>query len=78
MIAADVRKVFRKRPFRPLEIVLSSGERFRCLSPEMTIGETMMAVLDDDGGIALLDVAAITSIRHVRQARRSKGASKAT
>lgn len=41
-----IKKVFARRPFRPLELVLDNGERFVVAHPELVLlGKTMIALM---------------------------------
>ncbi|MCR4314752.1 MAG: hypothetical protein NUW37_00235 [Planctomycetes bacterium] len=72
MKADDLRKAFRTKPYRPLDIVMNSGDRYRCPSPEIVIGESLVAVLESDGRIALLDLESIAAVEQSKRKTRGQ------
>ena len=62
-----LRVPFRARPFRPFEIVTSSGRSYRVPGPEtMAIDpeESVILIMPGGGEVAMIDVASVTEITY--------------
>ena len=63
MKPSAIRATLRKRPFRPLELVLDNGERIRVATPEILVGDDWIATMDKHGGLILIAPEAVSLIR---------------
>jgi len=75
----DVDEFAARRPFKPFEVRLVDGQRFRFTKVEQFIvGRSIIAALSRDGNVIHISIALISTVRPVgsngkRQSRRASG-----
>lgn len=67
MKTATIRTLVAHRPFRPLEVCLNNGDRYRIGSPEILLTDTDLVALDSDGDFVWVDTDAVAAIKPLRR-----------
>ncbi|MGH7454122.1 MAG: hypothetical protein ACRENG_22405 [bacterium] len=62
MNVEEIRKVVRRRPFKPFVFHLENGEKNVVKHPEIAIGNELIMTVDENGKSVLIAPEAVTSI----------------
>ncbi len=58
----EIRKVAKRRPFKPFIFHLDNGEKQAVLHPEIVVGNEIIVAIDDNGKSIMIAPEAVSSI----------------
>jgi hypothetical protein len=56
----EIRKIARRRPFKPFLLHLDNGEKYAVKHPEIVVGNELVVTVDDHGKIIMIAPEAVT------------------
>ncbi len=56
----EIRKIARRRPFKPFLFHLDNGEKYAVRHPEIVVGNELVVTVDDNGKIIMISPEAVT------------------
>lgn len=63
-----IRKLVKRRPFRPLELLADGGEKLLIIHPEQVIvGKELIVAVQPDGEIDFIDAENVSKVRILRR-----------
>ncbi len=65
MNVEEIRKVARRRPFKPFMFHLDNGEKYAVKHPEIVVGNELVVTVDDDGKIIMIAPEAVTLMEYL-------------